>query len=115
MHYKVVKKYTDNPEEPIRVESGELLEFVEESNPEGDWANWVFCRGKDKQGWVPKQVLNIRGESVEVLRDYYAIEHHLSEGEILVSKFELNGWIWCEKIGNEGNLAWAPLNHLERE
>ncbi len=115
MRYKVVESYTDNPEHPIQIVSGELLQFIEESNSEGDWANWVFCRGENKQGWVPKQILDIQDQNVEVLQDYHAIEHELSLGEILVQEFELNGWIWCEKVGSEGKFAWAPLNHLERE
>ncbi|EPW6709326.1 hypothetical protein [Vibrio parahaemolyticus] len=38
MEYKVVKEYQDAPESPIRLVVGERLQFVEESNPEGEWA-----------------------------------------------------------------------------
>ncbi|KZN52841.1 SH3 domain-containing protein [Pseudoalteromonas luteoviolacea] len=112
MEYKVVKDYQDAPESPIRIVKGERLQLVEESNPEGDWANWILCRGENKEGWVPKQILVIENNEVTVLEDYVANEHNLTVGEILVQEHELNGWIWSKKLGNSEELAWAPLNHL---
>jgi len=47
------------------------LQFVEESNPEGDWANWIFCRGENKEGWVPKHILAVNNSEVTVLEDYF--------------------------------------------
>ncbi len=114
MQYKVVKDYTDTPEKPIIIAKGEQLKVIEESDAQGDWPNWVFCRGKDKQGWVPKQILTIENDTATVLKDYRAIEHRLSVGELLVAEFELNGWIWCEKPSDKGMMGWSPLNHLER-
>ena len=112
MEYKVVKEYQDAPESPIRIVLGEKLQFVEESNPEGDWANWIFCRGENKEGWVPKQILAIDNGEVTALEDYFAKEHRLAIGETLVKEYELNGWIWSSKLGSPKELAWAPLNHL---
>ncbi|KHT64701.1 hypothetical protein RJ45_05080 [Photobacterium gaetbulicola] len=112
MEYQVVREYQDAPESPIQIEKGEKLQFVEESNPAGDWANWIFCRGENKEGWVPKQILAIDSIEVTVLEDYFAKEHNLEVGEILVKEHELNGWIWCKKLGSSEELAWAPLNHL---
>ena len=112
MEYKVVKIYQDDPELPIQIVKGEKLQFVEESNPEGDWANWIFCRGENKEGWVPKQILAVNNSEVTVLEDYFAKEHSLTVGDILVKEHELNGWIWSKKLGDSEELAWAPLNHL---
>ena len=112
MEYKVDKEYQEAPESPIHIVKGEKLQFVEESNPEGDWANWIYCRGVNKEGWVPKQILAIDSNEVTVLEDYFAKEHNLVVGEILVKEYELNGWIFCKKLGNLTELAWAPLNHL---
>ncbi|MEZ8330450.1 SH3 domain-containing protein [Vibrio splendidus] len=112
MEYNVVKNYKDEPELPIRIVKGEKLQFVEESNPEGDWANWIFCRGENKEGWVPKHILAVNNSEVTVLEDYFAKEHRLIVGDILVKEHELNGWIWSYKLGNSEELAWAPLNHL---
>lgn len=112
MQYKVVKEYQDAPTSPIRIVKGEKLQFVEESNPDGDWANWIFCRGENKEGWVPKQILTIDNGAVIVLEDYFAKEHNLKVGDILVKEHELNGWIWSQKLGGAKEFAWAPLNHL---
>ncbi|WP_026971108.1 SH3 domain-containing protein [Aliagarivorans marinus] len=114
MHYKVMKNYSDNPSKPIRVLAGEELVVIEESNPEGDWPNWVLCKGTNKQGWVPKQLLRIVGSSATMLSDYHAIEHSLIVGETVVAQSELNGWVWAEKTAAPGQFAWAPINHLER-
>ncbi|EGQ7979812.1 MULTISPECIES: SH3 domain-containing protein [Vibrio] len=114
MKYKVVKEYFDAPENPIRIEKGEILQFVEESNPEGDWANWVYCKGINKEGWVPKQILEIEGDKVVVLKDYFAREHTLVIGDNVVAEYELNGWIWCEKESMPNVYAWAPINHLAK-
>ncbi|MCW8328834.1 hypothetical protein MD588_08430 [Photobacterium sp. SDRW27] len=115
MRYKVVKEYSDAPSNPIKVKKGEILQFIEESNPEGDWANWIFCKGKNKEGWVPKQILEIKDNHVTTLEDYHAIEHSLSVGEFLVAKSALNGWIWSAKCDTPEEFAWAPLNHLAKE
>ncbi|MEZ8102547.1 SH3 domain-containing protein [Vibrio bivalvicida] len=112
MEYQVVKEYQDAPKSPIQIVKGEKLQFVEESDPEGDWPNWVFCRGINKEGWVPKQILVVKNSEVTVLEDYLAKEHNLTVGEMLVQEHELNGWIWSKKLGKSEELAWAPLNHL---
>ncbi|MDC5812557.1 SH3 domain-containing protein [Vibrio europaeus] len=112
MEFKVVKEYLDAPDSPIQVVTGEELDLVEESDPKGDWANWVLCRGNNKQGWVPKQILDIDAGAVTVLEDYTAVEHSLKLGERVVKIYELNGWIWCRKLDSSEQVAWAPLNHL---
>ncbi|GAL30545.1 hypothetical protein JCM19239_6844 [Vibrio variabilis] len=81
MQYKVVKEYTDTPEHPIVVVQGEQLTVIEESDAQGDWPNWVLCRGEGKKGWVPKQILTINADTAIVKRDYRAVEHQLSVGE----------------------------------
>ena len=114
MKYKVVKEYSDAPQHPIRIKKGEMLQFVEESNSDGAWANWVFCKGIDKEGWVPKQILDIEGNQVTVLKDYYAKEHNLVVDEFLIASHVLNGWIWGIKENTPEVFAWAPLNHLTK-
>lgn len=114
LRYKVVKEYSDNPENPIKVQKGEILEFVEESDFAGNWPNWVYCKGEDKEGWIPKQILKISSNRVTCLEDYIAREHSLKVDEILVAKYELNGWIWSCKEKENDLYAWAPLSYLIR-
>jgi len=115
MKYKVMKAYNDAPEQPIKIEDGEILKVVDESDINGDWPNWVFCKGIDKQGWVPKQILNIQENEATSIQDYHAIEHNLTVGETLIAEYSLNGWIWGVKASNPNKFAWAPLNHLQAE
>lgn len=114
MKYKVIKDYNDTPEDPIKIFKGEILEFVEESDPSGDWPNWVYCKGDKKEGWIPKQILVVKNKKVISLEDYFAREHFLIKDEIILSEKELNGWIWGNKISKPEELGWAPLNHLQQ-
>ncbi|MFT5674301.1 MAG: hypothetical protein ACI808_000216 [Paraglaciecola sp.] len=113
MKYRVVKEYSDAPKYPIKLEVGEELQFIEESNPNGDWPNWIFCKGADKEGWVPKQILKIEGSKVTSLKDYNATEHNLKIGETLSADESLNGWVYGVKKCFPEIIGWAPLNCLE--
>lgn len=90
-----------------------MLSYIKESDPQGDWPNWVYCRGEKKEGWVPRQILDIRLEMVVVLDDYSAREHVLSSGDIFIAEKRLNGWIWGYKESEPDLPGWAPLNCLE--
>ena len=114
MKYRVIKEYRDAPRIPVRVVKGEKLTFIEESDPLGDWPNWVFCRGENKEGWIPNQILEISNGIAVCISDYSAREHNLSPGEILIMIDSLNGWIWCYKEKDKENPGWAPLNHLKK-
>ena len=114
MRYEVVKKYTDTPHNPITIAKGEMVRITEETDPNGDWPNWVYCKGDAKEGWVPKQILDIKNDEATSLDDYSAREHDLMPEEILVSERELNGWMWGYKEHEPGTWGWAPINHLRK-
>lgn len=113
MKYKVIEAYDDAPEQPIKNEEGEVLTIIEESDPNGPWPNWILCKGVNKQGWIPKQILSIQGKQATVMQNYHAVEHNLTVGETLIAECSLNGWIWGAKESNPGEFAWAPLNYLQ--
>ncbi len=117
MRYKVIKNYVALVN-PISIREGEILNFVRETDPNGDWAGWVLCQGNNKEhnkeGWVPKQLIEIKDNKVVSRGNYTAIEHNLQVNEILVAQQELNGWIWCTKETELDVFAWAPLNHLQK-
>ncbi|MDG3087763.1 SH3 domain-containing protein [Vibrio hannami] len=115
MKYKVIEAYTDAPSDPIKIEEGEVLTVIEESDANGPWPNWILCRGINKQGWVPKQILNVEGNEATSNQKYHAVEHTLTVGEILIAEFSLNGWIWGAKESSPDNFAWAPMNHLQAD
>jgi len=112
--YRAVKKYDRAPFNPIVITRGEVLTVLEKSDPEGDWAGWVLCRGTDKEGWVPGQILKISGAEAAAAEDYSTRELNLEQGDILTALKELNGWIWCFKERDTDSPGWAPLNHLQK-
>ena len=114
MKLRVIKEYNDAPEKPIQIFKGEEFSITEESDPNGDWPNWLFCKRCNKEGWVPKQIISINGKLGVSKEDYSAKEFNLNVGEIIVSNRELNGWIWGYKESNSSELGWAPLNYLEQ-
>lgn len=111
--YKVIKSRKTEFENPITVYKDQKVQCIEESNKDGDWGGWVFCKTENNQGWIPYQIIKRQGESEIILEDYYAIEFDLEVDEILVMEKELNGWIWCYKEREPNIKAWAPLNHIE--
>ena len=114
MKYRAIKSYTEPTTKPIEIVKGEKLIVIKESDPLGDWPNWLYCQGDKKEGWVPKQIIALKGTIGVSLENYCAKEFTLVEGETLVSYRQLNGWIWGIKANNPGNCAWAPLNCLEK-
>lgn len=111
--YKVTKSRKSEFPNPITVTKGEEVLCIQESSQEGDWAGWILCQTKDNEGWVPHQIVSVKDKAGIIIEDYCAEEFDLEIGEILISKKEMNGWIWCHKENNSDKMAWAPLNHLE--
>ena len=112
--YVVTKEREAETSKPIQLQKGELVECIEISDENGDWAGWIYGKGLDKEGWVPKQILKVQGKTGLVLEDYDATEFDIRVGEVLVAEKILNGWIYGTKKGDVSMKAWAPLNHLER-
>lgn len=112
--YRAVKSYDEAPDSPIRLSSGETVSVVEESDPAGDWPNWILCRCQCKEGWVPKQIIDVSGDAGIVRENYDATEFNLAPGDVIVAEKELNGWVWGTKQIEPDRYGWAPLNCLER-
>ena len=111
--FKVIKKYDKQFDNAIRVSLGEKVKCIEESDPNGEWANWVLCQSPDNEGWIPRQIVDKNGDVGTLLEDYYAQEFDLEIDEVLVSGKIINGWIWGYKKSNTDVKAWAPLNCIE--
>ena len=111
--YRVIKSRKTDSENPITVSKGEKLTCGEESNKNGDWAGWVFCRSENNEGWLPRQIIERTGDIGIILEDYDAREFDIEVDEIIVMDKKMNGWIWGSKKADPLTKAWAPLNHLE--
>ena len=64
---------------PITVVKGEILTFIEETNPKSDRPYWIFCKGDGKEGWIPKQILKINGSEVTTFGELYGERALLNE------------------------------------
>ncbi len=111
--YLVIKNRQSEAQNPIQLGKGEWVECTAESDEQGDWPGWIYCKGIEKEGWVPKQIIEKRESKGLILEDYDATEFDLKEGDIIIAKKILNGWVYGEKKDKAGFVAWAPLNHLK--
>jgi len=111
--YQVVNSYKSEFDNPIILSKNEKVKCIEESDPSGDWPNWTFCKTDSNEGWVPSQIINREGNSGIITEDYSAREFDLSADECIITKRELNGWVWGYKDSNPEDYGWAPLNHLK--
>ncbi|WP_028857432.1 SH3 domain-containing protein [Psychrilyobacter atlanticus] len=98
---------------PIKVLKGEKVKCIEESNENGDWKGWIFCKTINNEGWIPQQIIDQNNDKGIILENYDATEFNLEMGEILVEEKALNGWIWGYKEKEPQKKGWAPLNHIE--
>jgi len=109
----VIKSRKTDSDNPIIVYEGYKVTCVEESSDDGDWAGWIFCKSKNNEGWVPKQIINRNGNIGFLLEDYDARELDIKIDEIIIMDRTLNGWIWGAKKDEPLTKGWVPLNHLE--
>ncbi|MDF1616506.1 SH3 domain-containing protein [Petrocella sp. FN5] len=112
--YIVIKERESEAINPIQLVKDETIECIEESDENGDWAGWIYCKGINKEGWVPKQIVERTNRNGRILEDYDATEFDLKIGDIIIAEKTLNGWIYGTKKVIVGVKAWAPLNHLQR-
>jgi len=114
MKYIVVRDYNEAPDKPIKLEENEKVEIREYSDLNGDWPNWVYCKSVSYEGWVPKQIIAINGDTGLITEDYDATEFNLEVGEVILTQKSMNGWVWGTKESNLSSFGWAPLNHLKK-
>ncbi|MBF0199957.1 MAG: hypothetical protein HQK66_01335 [Desulfamplus sp.] len=114
MQYLVIQGHTSEFPEPITLEKGTPLTVGERYEGTEGWENWVFCESPgQKGGWVPSQIIEIITDNAARAReDYTARELNVREGELLLGKKMLNGWVWCEKSGGSDS-GWVPLENLQ--
>ena len=109
----VIKKHTSSPD-PLILHKGEEVRVGREFAEDPDWQDWVECTNRaGNTGWIPKQFLDISGDSAVTLRDYDATELNVNVGEhITVLELE-NGWAWAHT--ENGKYGWVPLRNLKIE
>ena len=113
-HYRVTKEYQSPYPEPIIFHKGEKVSISKEFTDDPDWKNWVWCEGQNNnEAWVPKQYLEIKGNTGTFLIDYNALELSVVVGEVLNIHETVNGFGMAEK--QNGERGWVPLKNLRGE
>jgi hypothetical protein len=113
MNFVVKTARTTDFPDPISLRKGDIVEIGERSNEE-EWANWIMSKFKDKSGWVPEQIIKvINNKQGVIIEDYTANELTVSEGDIIVSNRELNGWIFGYNTRREREMGWVPKENVE--
>lgn len=117
--YLVIKEWRSLYPNPILLNRGsEVIIDNTRKETDPDWKGWVWCRSVEKEGWVPRQILN-HVEDGEIIsraiaqEDYSAKELNVEKGELVIGEKRLNGWLWCRKE-TQDDFGWLPLDVLER-
>lgn len=111
MKYMVIESHRSEFPEPITFTRDTPLVVGERYEGDEGWDHWYYCETAGQQGgWVPAQVIGMTAPGQGVaLEDYTAREMDAQVGEELEGTRQLNGWVWCEKLGCSG---WVPLRNL---
>ena len=113
-HYRVIEAYQSPYPEAIIFNKGECVIIGKEFTDDPDWKDWVWCDGEhDNQAWVPKQYLDIEGNTGRFTTDYNALELSVEVGETLNIYEIVNGFGMAEKPN--GERGWVPLKNLQEE
>ena len=111
--YKVMREYKSPYPDPIIFRKGEEVTVGQEFKEDPEWKNWVWCEGKSKKAWVPRQYIIIDGANGVFEKDYNAMELSVKVGEELVVYEVVNGFGLSEKP--DGTKGWMPMRNLEIE
>lgn len=111
--YQVITSRKSDYPNPISVSKGQMVKCLKKSDEDSEWSGWIYCESDHNKGWIPEQIIDLKGKMGIILEDYSAKEFYLEVDDILIEIKELNGWIWCFKSGHEDEKAWAPLDHLK--
>lgn len=105
---KVTKKHLPPKRKNIVLSISEIVEVGKEDSSNPNWKNWVWCVSQKSgiAGWVPKQYLNINGNSGTVIKEYSSLELPVISGDELTVHYHLNGWAWC--TDTSGIQGWVP-------
>ncbi len=112
MLYKVNKTFKSDIDSYIELKKGERVSPVKIYEGNKEWPNWIYCKKleNNEEGWVPFQIIKIKGETAIVKEDYSAREMNVNKGDIVTGLKRLNGWIWCIKADVKD--GWIPEENL---
>jgi hypothetical protein len=112
MRYQVIQPRASDYPDPLILYAGESITAGALCTIPG-WEDWRMCQKGGKNGWVPRQILQISAPGrALVLEDYSAHELTVQAGDVLNGERVLNGWVWGRLERNPAEPGWTPLEVL---
>ena len=111
MRLKVARSYRTKYKDPIELKEGDIVKLGKEET-KAEWIGWIWAEKDSNAGWIPKQIVETTDNKTgRILKNYSAKELDVDEGNIVISKYELNGWLWVtnELTNEEG---WIPKENV---
>lgn len=115
MLFEVIEDYQSAGDKLlIELVTGDIVELGEETDPNGEYPNWIFCTSQrtGRTGWVATQLITKQGEIGIVNQDYSSKEMTVCAGDLVNSDEELNGWYWCTRVF-DSECGWIPKVNLK--
>lgn len=110
--YHVIKAYRSSNADPISLRKDDAIRVGREYDGDPEWQDWIWCENQTgKGGWVPRNLIAIRGSKGTAREDYCACELCVQRGETLNAIEVLNGWVRAQR--SNGETGWVPLRNLE--
>jgi len=115
MRYTLIQERKTDYPNPLKLKTGENVIIGINSNCT-PWENWIKCKTKSNEGWIPIQIIEkITEKRGVIIKDYDATELEIKVNDIFESEYELNGWHWGFIENGERKYGWVPGEciHLE--
>jgi uncharacterized protein YgiM (DUF1202 family) len=106
---RVIKDYISPFPDPLILSKGEILKVEEKQS---EWSGWIWATNESgKSGWVPRNYLNIDGNSATLLINYDATELTALKSQEYIIEKEESGWVWV--TSKNGKYGWIPLENIK--
>jgi hypothetical protein len=104
MERRLTDDWEAPPGPPLALEPGDMVAVGERA---AEWPSYLRCTAPDgTAGWVPEEVLEVRGRRGTARRGYTTRELTAPAGARVEALWYMAEWWWCrDGAGNEG---WLP-------
>ena len=103
---RVVAAYKPQYPNPIAVEVGEPVRFIDRAD-DGEFPGWKWAEAGDgRAGWVPREWFRESPTQVRAARAYSARELEVQPGDRIIAAEHFGGWVVA--IREDGTAGWIP-------
>lgn len=107
--YTVLADYEVIDPHPLKLKEGDRVAILK---TDASWPGWVWVRGGEQLGWIPRSYLGIEtGDSVAVVKGFDGTDLSAKRGDTLEALETVSGWIRGRSA--DGREGWFPLFNLK--